>query len=106
MNEKDQDVVFVPEPEPVQQTAQPESGMLTADVEKLEEIQTDLQDLKQLTGSSKAWFYRGILQGAGAIVGSLIMLIFLGWVLSFIGFFPAFSDIAEYISGYADKVSR
>ncbi len=106
MNEKDQDVVFVPEPEPAAQAASTESTMLAADVEKLEEIQTDLQDLKHLTGSSTEWFYRGIFQGAGAIVGSILMLIFIGWALSFLGFFPGFSDIAAYISTYADKVSR
>ncbi len=100
----EQEITFVPEPEP--QAPQAESGMLSADVEKLEEIQTDLEDLKHLTGSSQAWFYRGILQGAGAIVGSILMLIFLGWTLSFLGFFPGFSDIAAYISSYADKVSR
>ncbi len=101
---EDQEVTFVPEPEPV--AAQTESQMLESDVEKLEEIQTDLQDLKHLTGSSKAWFFRGMLQGAGAIIGSIAMLIFLGWVLSFLGFFPGFSEIAEYIRRYTDQVTR
>ncbi len=104
MANDDQEITFVPEPEPV--APQTESAMLSSDVEKLEEIQTDLVELKSLAGSSTAWFYRGILQGAGAIVGSILMLIFLGWVLSFLGFFPGFSEIADYIRGYADRVTR
>lgn len=104
MAENEEELTFVPEPDPV--APQTESQMLDSDVEKLEEIQTDLQDLKHLTGSSKAWFYRGILQGAGAIVGSILMLILLGWVLSLIGFFPGLSEIADYIRGYTDKVTR
>lgn len=103
MADEDQEIVYVPEPEPVQQG---ENAMLAADVEQLEEIKTDLEDLKHLTGSSQAWFFRGILQGAGAIVGSIAMLILLGWLLSLLGFFPGLSDISNYIAGYADKVSR
>lgn len=101
---EDQEITYVPEPEPT--APQTESAMLSADVEKLEEIQTDLEDLKHLTGSSKAWFFRGIMQGAGAIIGSIAMLIFLGWALSFLGFFPGFSEIADYIRTYTEQVTR
>lgn len=100
MADEDQDVVFVPEPKAPKTEAQ----ALEADIEQLEEIQTDLQELKNLTGSSSAWFVRGILQGAGAIIGSILMLILLGWVLSVLGFFPGLSEISDYLRGYADKV--
>ena len=102
-------MVFVPEPEhkkgdePIAAT---ETEALTDDIEKLEEIKTDLEDLKHLTGSSKAWFFRGMLQGAGAIIGSILMLILLGWVLSFLGVIPGASELADYIRGYLDKVQR
>ena len=105
MADEDQELTFVPEPEPQQQKSG-ESAALEGDIEQLEEIKTDLEDLKHLTGSSRAWFFRGILQGAGAIVGSIAMLILLGWLLSVLGFFPGLSDIADYIRSYADKVSR
>ncbi len=104
MANDDQEMVFVPEPEKT--PVQSEGALLDADVEKLEEIQTDLQDLKHLTGSNKAWFIRGILQGAGAIVGSILMLIVLGWILSILGVIPGVSEIAEYLRGYADQVTR
>lgn len=104
MADEDQDVVFVPEPEP--SVPKSESDELADDIEQLEEIQTDLQELKHLTGSSKAWFFRGILQGAGAIVGSIAMLILLGWLLSLLGFFPGLSEISDYIRQYADRVTR
>jgi hypothetical protein len=104
MADEDQEVVFVPEPQA--DGPKTESQALESDIEQLEEIQTDLQELKHLTGSSKAWFIRGILQGAGAIVGSILMLILLGWLLSLLGFFPGLSEIAEYIGGYAERVTR
>ena len=104
MAKENDEVVFVPEPEPAKQKT--EGELIDADVKKLEAIQTDLEDLKSVTGSTTAWFYRGMMQGAGAIIGSLAMLILLGWVLSFLGFIPGFRDIADYISGYADKVTR
>lgn len=102
MADEDQ-IVFVPEPENPERF---EGEELDQDIEKLEEIKSDLEDLKHLTGSSKEWFYRGILQGAGAIIGSILMLIVLGWVLSILGIIPGVSEIADYFGTYVDQVHR
>ncbi len=105
MADADQEMVFVPEPEPVQ--VQPgESAELAQDIEQLEEIKTDLQDLKKLTGSSKVWFLRGMLQGAGAIIGSIAMLILLTWLLSVLGVIPGASELSDFIREYMDKVTK
>lgn len=108
MADEDQDVVFVPEPgtPQAQQTAAQDAAELAEDIEQLHEIKTDLQDLKQLTGSNKAWFFRGILQGAGAIIGSIAMLILLGWILSILGVIPGANELTDYIRAYMDKVGR
>lgn len=108
MADEDQEVVFVPEPEkPAPGAAQSEERIeLSQDLEQLHEIKTDLEDLKHLTGSNKAWFLRGILQGAGAIIGSIAMLILLGWVLSILGIIPGAAELTEYIQTYMDKVSK
>lgn len=98
-----EDVTFVPE----RIDAPTDTEVLAEEVEQLQEdIKTDLEDLKHLTGDSRAWFWRGIMQGAGAIVGSIFMLIFLGWFLSIIGVIPGFGEIAAYISSYLDRVAR
>lgn len=104
MADEDQEMIFVPEPEP-ERPATPHEE-LAQDIEQLAEIKTDLEDLKQLTGSSKEWFLRGMLQGAGAIVGSILMLILLGWFLSIIGVIPGAGEIADYIRGYLNQVHR
>lgn len=105
MADEDQELVFVPEPDPTHATT-PEAVELEQDIEQLEEIKTDLQDLKQLTGSSSAWFLRGVLQGAGAIIGSIAMLIALTWLLSVLGVIPGASELSDFIREYLDKVSR
>lgn len=100
-HEQHEDVVFVPEERPKK------VDDLAQEVEQLQEdIKADLQDLKGLTGDSRAWFWRGIMQGAGAILGSIIMLILLGWLLSVIGVIPGFGEIAEYVGGYLEQVRR
>ena len=108
MADEDQEMVFVPEPEPKKgdEPVTPESEELAQDIEQLEDIKTDLQDLKQLTGSNKAWFFRGVLQGAGAIIGSILMLIFLGLVLSILGVIPGATELSDYIRAYMDRVGR
>ena len=98
-------MVFVPEPERPR-APHTESEELAQDIEQLEDIKTDLKDLKQLTGSNKAWFLRGILQGAGAIVGSIAMLILLGWFLSIIGVIPGAAVLTDGIRHYMDRVQR
>ena len=104
MADEDQELTFVPEPVP--ERPQTEHEALAQDIEQLAEIKTDLEDLKHLTGSSKEWFVRGILQGAGAIIGSILMLIALGWFLSIIGVIPGAAEIANFIRGYLDQVHR
>ena len=104
MADEHQELTFVPEPEP--ERPQTEQEALAQDIEQLAEIKTDLEDLKHLTGSSKEWFVRGMLQGAGAIIGSILMIILLTWFLSIIGVIPGASEIADVIRGYLNQVHR
>ncbi len=105
MANEDQELVFVPEPEAQHQAVA--SSAAEEEVQILEEgIKNDLEEIKHLTGDSKAWFWRGIMQGAGAIVGSIAMLIILGWVLSILGVIPGVADIADYIRGYMNQIHR
>lgn len=103
MAENNEEVTFVPE-----DPSQKEPGAeLVQEVEQLQEdIKSDLEEIKTLTGDSKTWFWRGIMQGAGAILGSIFMLILLGWVLGIIGIIPGFGEISDFIRSYLDRVSR
>jgi hypothetical protein len=103
MADENEEVTFVPEPDPKQGAVE----SIVDEVEQIQEgIKSDLEDIKSLTGDSGTWFWRGIMQGAGAIVGSVLMLIFLGWLLSILGVIPGFSEIAEYIRSYLERVTR
>ncbi len=96
-------ITFVPETV----AATPSDVSLAEEVEQLQEdIKSDLEDIKTLTGDSGTWFWRGIMQGAGAIIGSILMLILLGWVLSIVGIIPGFGELADYIRSYLDRVTR
>lgn len=75
-------------------------------IKHLEKIENELGEIRQNTGGWKAWFFRGVMQGAGIIVGTIAGVVLLGWVLSILGFIPGFSEIAEYLRGVADSVSR
>ncbi len=105
MADNEQELTFVPEEE-VQKQALAESAGKD-EVQILEEgIKNDLEEIKHLTGDSRSWFFRGIMQGAGAIVGSIAMLIFLGWFLSIVGIIPGFGEISTAIQPYLDSVRR
>ncbi len=105
MADEDQEMVFVPEEEAQKQAAAVSAA--EEEVQILEEgIKSDLENIKHLTGDSRAWFWRGIMQGAGAIVGSIAMLILLGWLLSILGVIPGVAEIADYIRGYLNQVQR
>jgi hypothetical protein len=102
MSDKDDEITFVPDREEkdVQES-------IAEEVEQLQEdIKSDLEEIKTLTGDSKLWFWRGIMQGAGAIVGSILMIIFLGWFLSIIGVIPGLGEISEFFRGYVDRIPR
>lgn len=66
------------------------------EVVQLKKIQRELVDIKQNTRSS-GWFWHGMWQGAGAIVGSAIALLVVSVILYFLGVIPGFQDIATYL---------
>jgi hypothetical protein len=75
-------------------------------VEHLRHIEKELEEIKDRTPTSSRAFLNGILQGGGAIVGSIAALILLGWLLSVFGVIPGFSDIAQYLQNVINQVHR
>jgi hypothetical protein len=72
----------------------------------LQKIEDELGEIRDNTGRWGGWFFRGVMQGAGIIVGTIAGVVLFGWLLSILGFIPGFGDIAEYLRSVADRVSR
>ncbi len=70
----------------------------------LERIEGELTEIKENSGSWKGWFVRGILQGAGIIIGTILAAVLLGWALSILGIIPGLSDLIDYFRRVAVEV--
>lgn len=90
-SEQSEDIVLVPEGQ-------------SDEIEHLEDIKNELVEIKDNTADTTKWFYRGILQGAGAILGSIVMLVIIGWILSFLGYVPGFGEMAQSLKAYTERI--
>lgn len=72
----------------------------------LAKIEGELSDIKESAGSWRGWFFRGVMQGAGIVIGTILAVILTGWVLSLLGVIPGLGDLAEYLRAVTDEVSR
>lgn len=75
------------------------------EIRQLREIKQELKAIKGNTASTN-WFLHGILYGAGWIVGSLIAIIFIGWILSVVGVVPGLDRIAHDFQDAFSRVGR
>jgi len=73
-------------------------------MEHLSRIEGELEEIKKRTPGSRRSFINGIWQGAGAIVGSILALVLLGWALSFFGLLPGFGVIAHYLQNVVSEL--
>ena len=73
-------------------------------LEHLAQIEEALDEIADNTPSTWRAFLYGVLQGAGAIVGSVIMLSLLGYVLTWFGLFPGFGVITHYMQDAVTKL--
>ncbi len=75
-------------------------------LERLKNIEEELEEIKDRAPGPKRAFLNGIFQWAGAIFGSLIALAFLGWALAVFGVIPGVGDMIEYVRGLIAQVRR
>ncbi|MDB5187762.1 MAG: hypothetical protein JWO50_282 [Candidatus Kaiserbacteria bacterium] len=67
-------------------------------IEHLEHIEQELKEIKELTGVSRWVALRnGIFQGAGAVIGGVFAVVFIGWLLSVLGVIPGFATIGNAV---------
>lgn len=65
--------------------------------EHLETIESELVLLRKGTGGTYYSLWRGIVYGAGYVVGTILIIIIVGWVLNIVGVIPAFSrEVGEF----------
>lgn len=67
-------------------------------LEHIKKIEHELGEIKSRTPGPKTAFTNGILQGMGAVVGSIAAVALLGWLLSIFGVIPGLDKLAEYLS--------
>ena len=68
-------------------------------LEHLAQIEESLEVIEKNTPTSGRAFLYGVLQGAGAVVGSVLTLSLLGYLLTLFGVLPGFGVIAHYLQG-------
>jgi hypothetical protein len=98
----------MPNETPSSQTPSSASPDVTqdAEIQELKKITEELKAVNINTGSSWTAFYRGILSGGGAIVGSILAIVLIGVVLSVLGVIPGFNTIAAYINAAIANVKH
>lgn len=58
----------------------------------LERIEAELVHMRKETVSLKSSLVRGLIYGAGYILGAALILVIIGWVLNIVGIIPAFNN--------------
>jgi hypothetical protein len=76
-----------------------EDPAVQSGLEHLKNIEAELEEIKERTNDPKRSLFNGILSGAGAIVGSIVAIVLIGWLLSLLGIVPGFGSIAAYLHG-------
>jgi len=84
----------------------PENEAIETGLEHLQKIETELEEIKDRTANPQRSFLSGILYGAGALVGSILAIIILGWILSLLGVVPGFGSLATYLHSIVDRFNN
>lgn len=58
----------------------------------LEIIEDELAHMRKETVSLKSSLVRGLIYGAGYILGAALILVLIGWTLNVVGIIPAFKN--------------
>lgn len=63
----------------------------------LEKIEENIEEMKRRAPGTKRAFVNGIMHGVGAVFGSIATIFLLGWLLSWLGFFPGMKEFVETV---------
>jgi uncharacterized membrane protein len=69
----------------------------------LETIEKELRDLRKDSTGLGATLLRGLIYGAGYIIGAVLIIVLIGWILNIIGIIPAFTT---QVTEFRDALNR
>ncbi len=71
---------------------------------QLKSIEKEVITLRKDLTSFSQVFLRGLINGAGYVVGAVIILTIIGWVLNVIGIIPAFTQSVNEFRESIDRI--
>lgn len=72
-------------------------------LERLENIEEDLEEIKNRTPNRRQAFVYGVWHGAGTLVGGILGLALLGWLLTLFGVLPGLDLLVPYAQRMVDN---
>ncbi len=54
-------------------------------------IENELANLRKETTSLRSSLVRGVMYGAGYVVGAVLIIVLIGWILNIVGVIPVFT---------------
>lgn len=74
--------------------------------EHLEEIERELVKMRRMTTGMPHALIRGVVYGAGYVIGAVLIIIIVGWILNIVGVIPAFSHQVSEFRNALENVGR
>ncbi len=68
-----------------------------AELKQLESINSNIKDLKSRMVGPKRALFNGVMQGMGAVAGSIAAVALIGWILSLLGLIPGLETLGDYL---------
>jgi hypothetical protein len=75
-------------------------------LDQLKQIEEQLVEIKEKTPTPRRAFINGILQGSGAVVGSILAVVLLGYLLSLFGIIPGLGSIVHSLQSAMHSIPR
>jgi hypothetical protein len=72
----------------------------------LEKIEDELKRVDKNANGMWRTFWRGVVYGAGYVVGAIIILVIAGWILNIIGVIPAFTNQVNEFRSALESVKQ
>lgn len=74
--------------------------------EHLEKIEHELSQMHEKANGMSHSFRRGVMYGAGYVIGTILIIVIVGWVLNIVGVIPTFSREALEFRAALESVGR
>lgn len=71
----------------------------------LEKIEQEIKAFHKSSSGFSSTLVRGLIYGAGTVLGAILIVIVVGWVLNIIGVIPAFTDQVNEFRAALDRFS-